>query len=201
MIGAKFAGKGRGHHNGRVRWDSLFADLDAQAAALAVAERAAEIDERTRIETGTIALAERLTQAVGLPLTVRLPGMLLRGSVERVGPDWLLLAEDGGGEIVVALRHLLAVRGAPRFAAGSRSDGVVADRLTMRHALRGIARDRSPVRVLVVDGSLADGTVDRIGGDYVELAAHAAGELRRSGEVRELELIPLRAVVAVRRRL
>ena len=37
-----------------------------------------------------------------------------------------------------------------------------------------------------------DATIDRVGADFVEVATHAAGEVRRRDEVREVELIPLR---------
>jgi hypothetical protein len=48
-----------------MRWDALFADLEAQAEALERAERAAEVDERARIEVGALGLLERLRPAIG----------------------------------------------------------------------------------------------------------------------------------------
>jgi hypothetical protein len=65
--------------------------------------------------------------------------------------------------------------------------------------LRGIVRDRSVVRLHLRDGVILDGTVDRVGGDFLELAMHAAGELRRRKEVREVMVVALAAVVALRR--
>jgi hypothetical protein len=53
--------------------------------------------------------------------------------------------------------------------------------------------------VHLIDGTTADGTIDRIGADFVEIAAHAAGELRRRSEVRDVLVVPLGAVAAVRR--
>ncbi len=43
-----------------MRWDDLFADLEAQAEALLVAERDAEVAELTRLETSRLELARRL---------------------------------------------------------------------------------------------------------------------------------------------
>ena len=41
-----------------MRWDAMCADLEAQAEALAVAERAGEIDERVRAELGALTLRD-----------------------------------------------------------------------------------------------------------------------------------------------
>lgn len=183
----------------RMRWDALFDDLEAQAAALATAQRAAEVDERTRIEVGTLTVTDRLRAAVDARVALRLPADLtVRGTVERVGPDWLLLAEDTGREALVATAALLGVRGLGRQAGTPGSMGVAASRLTLRHALRGVARDRSAVRVHLVEGSV-DATIDRVGADFVDVAVHPVAEPRRGGAVREVEMVPLRAVVAVRR--
>lgn len=186
-----------------MRWDALFEDLEAQAAALATAERAAEIDERTRLELGSVAVADRLRAAIGGRVAARLPaGLTVRGTVERVGPDWLLLAEDTGWEALMPLGAVLGVRGVGRQAAPPDAMTVVEARLTFRHALRGVARDRSAVRIHLVDGTadgVVDATIDRVGADFIDVAVHPAGEPRRGRDVREVEMLPLRAVAAVRR--
>lgn len=183
-----------------MRWDGLFADLEAQAAALEQAERGAEVAERTRGEVGALGLIERLRSATGLSLRLRLPAhLIVNGALIRVGPDWLLLDEDTGREIVVSIRAVLAVRGLARYSASPDTMPAVDSRLGIRHALRGIARDRSVVRVHLADGSTLDGTIDRVGADFAEIASHAAGEPRRRQEVRDVELVPLAALVAVRR--
>jgi hypothetical protein len=65
--------------------------------------------------------------------------------------------------------------------------------------LRGIARDRSTVRLMLVDGSTVDATIDRVGADFLEVATHSAGEPRRRQDVRDIELIPITALATVRR--
>jgi hypothetical protein len=183
-----------------VRWDGLFDDLEAQASALDRAERAAEVEERTRTEIGALRWRDRARAAVGTALRVRLAGGLtVTGVVARVGPDWLLIEEDTGRESVVAAAAVVGLRGLGRHAAVPDSEGVVESRLGLRHALRGIARDRAVVRLQLVDGSTVDATVDRVGSDFVEVAAHGAGEARRRTEVREVELVPLTAIAAVQR--
>jgi hypothetical protein len=183
-----------------MRWDALFDDLEAQAAVLELAERAAEVEERTRGEVGSLTLRDRARASVGTRLRLRLAGQVaLAGTLARVGPDWMLLDEGAAREVVVATTHVLSLRGLGRYSAVPGSTGAVESRLGLRHALRGIARDRSAVRIHLVDGSTADGTLDRIGADFIEAATHSAGELRRRGDVRDVELLPLDAVVAVRR--
>jgi hypothetical protein len=73
--------------------------------------------------------------------------------------------------------------------------------LTVRSALRGIARDRSAVQVHLVDptAGILHGTVDRVGADFVDVAEHPAGEPRRPREVRASVLVPLAALAALRR--
>lgn len=182
-----------------MRWDDLFADLEAQAAALAVAERAGEIEERTRIELGGIGLGDRLSAAVGTPVQVQVSGLALSGTLDRVGTDWLLVDEGAGREALVPLRAVLTVAGLGRSAAVPGSQGAVHARLTLRSALRGVARDRSPLRLHLVDGSAVDTTLDRVGADFVDVALHAPGELRRRDAVRGVRTVPIAAIAAARR--
>lgn len=203
-----------------MRWDALFADLEAQADALAQAERAAEVETRTRGEAATLTVADRLRASVGSPVRLRLGGgLLVSGRLARVGPDWLLLEEGPGREVLVVTAQVLTVRGLGRLTAVPAAVGTagpaafVEARLGLRHALRGIARDRSVVRLLLTgapgaaasgtgtagESGAVDGTIDRVGADFVELAVHAPGEARRHRDVREVELVPLGALVAVRR--
>lgn len=183
-----------------MRWDDLFSDLEAQLEALEGADRSAEIAERPRIEIGSLGLGERLRAASGARLRVRTPGELtVSGTLARTGPDWLLLDEGGGRETLVALSSVLAVSGLPRLAAAPGSGGPLAARLTLRHALRGIARDRSAVRLHLRDATVLDATLDRVGADFVDVALHAPGEPRRRAEVREVQVIPSAAIAVVRR--
>lgn len=182
------------------RWEALFADLESQATALDIAERAVEVEERTRIEVGRIRLLDRMRPAVGTALRLRILGDGgIAGRLVRAGPGWLLVLEAAGREAVIASAAVLSVSGLGRQSAVPESESVVESRLGLRHVLRGIARDRSAVRISVLDGTTIDGTIDRLGADFVEVAEHPAGELRRRDQVREVAVVPLSALTVVRR--
>ena len=180
-----------------MRWDDLFADLEAQAHALSVAERDAEVAELTRLETSRLDLASRLRPALGTDVRVRcLGGMVLAGRLSAIGTGWLLLAEDAGREAFVATAAVVSVAGLGRLAAPGRA---LDARLGIGHALRALARDRSVLRAGLTDSAVVDGTLDRVGADFVEFAVHAAGEPRRRGEVREVLVLPIGALAVLRR--
>jgi hypothetical protein len=182
------------------RWDALFADLEAQAAALEVAERAGEIDERTRIEVAGLSVLDRIRPAVGQPLRIELiDGLVLAGRLRRVGSGWLLLDEGAGREAVVSLAAAALIGGLGRRA--DTAAAALSNRLTLRSVLRAIARDRSGVRVGLVGGAVVDATIDRVGADFVEIARHAPGEVRRREQVRDVQVVPFSAVATVRRSL
>ncbi|HZY75170.1 MAG TPA: hypothetical protein VFE40_02550 [Jatrophihabitantaceae bacterium] len=183
-----------------MRWESMFADLEAQADALEVAERAGEVDERVRAELGTLTLLDRLRPAIGSPVRLRTAGGgVVVGTVSRAGPDWVLLDQDNGREALVRLGAVTAIGGLGRLTAAPDSLDPVTARLGLWFVLRRIARDRSPLTVRLTDGSTLHATVDRVGADFVEAAVHAPGEQRRARAVREELLIPMAALIAVYR--
>jgi hypothetical protein len=51
--------------------------------------------------------------------------------------------------------------------------------------------------VLLHDQQMLTGTVEVVGGDYLEIAEHDRGEARRRAAVRRHRLIPLAAVAVV----
>lgn len=180
-----------------MRWDDLFADLEAQAHALSVAERDAEVAELTRLETSRLTMASRLRPALGEAVRVRcVGGMVLVGRLSAVGAGWLLLDEDAGREAFLAAAAVVSIAGLGRLAAPVPA---LDAGLGIGRALRGLARDRSVVRACLTDSTVIDGTVDRVGADFVELAVHAAGEPRRRQEVREVLVVPISALAVLRR--
>ena len=180
------------------RWSQFFGDLESQVESLAGAEEQGEIAERTRIETGRLGLADRLRPAEGHALEVRCAGLgMLRGRLERVGGDWLLLTEPSGVESLIPAASVIAVTGLGRWS--TVAGGEVDRRLGLRSALRALAQDRATIRVLLVDGGSIAGTVDRVGFDFLELAEHPVGEPRRASSVLRVWTLPLHGIGVIRR--
>lgn len=183
-----------------MRWDELFDDLEAQFDAAQAAELAAEVGDRVRRELSVIRLVDRLRPAIGQQVAVRAAGAgSLEGMLVSVGPDWLLVAEIAHREALVFGPAVLSVGGLAAQSATPDGEGRLAARFTFGFALRGIVRDRSAVTLTYVDGSTTTGTLDRVGADFVEIAEHAPGELRRRDAVRGVRTVPLSAVAVVRR--
>jgi hypothetical protein len=181
-----------------VRWERLFEDLEAQAAALDDADLRSEVAERTRMEVARLSFAQRLHGAVGGEIGLRLlGGQTVRGPAIRCGGDWVLLA--GAEEVLVRHRAVVAATSLPPRATAASGIGVVTSRLSLRAALRAIARDRSRVIIGLVDGTRATGTPDRVGDDWLDLAVHDADQSPRRSEVGMRWTIPLEAVSSVRR--
>jgi len=181
-----------------MRWARLFADLEGQLQAEEAADHANEVASRTRYEVGQLTLVDRLRAAVGHPIRLTCAGAgELSGRLSDMGAGWLLLDEGLGREILVNLSTVAAVHGLGQFSK-SASETVVTRRLDLRHAVRGLARDRSTLQVLLCSGDTLTGTIDRVGSDFAELAEHLPGEFRRPGEVRAVRVVALPAIAAVR---
>ena len=172
--------------------------------------------DRERVAIGAIRATQRLAGSIDRPIRVRLAGGAPSvACCAAVGPDWLLLTEGQGRDCLVALDAVTAVEGLTA-ATGPEISGF-ALRLDLRRALRGLARDRSPVAVATdrmdrwtagsgsgagasgpIGAGELTGTIDRVGADFIEVAVHAAWEPRRAGAVRSVALVPLGGIVLVR---
>jgi hypothetical protein len=182
-----------------MRWEQLFGDLEAQFDAFAEAEALSEVAERQRIEFGGVGLVARLVPAVGARIRATTAAGTVSGTLRRVGPDWLLIDESAGRDVVLPLASVSMVEGLA--AAAGQPLGAIAGKLTLTSALRGLVRDRSPVAVVIPGGdggAELTGTLDRVGADFCELALHPAWEVRRANAVRQVVVIPLGAVMFVR---
>lgn len=182
-------------YRARVRWESLFDDLEAQLAAAEVAERDAELAERTRSAWARTALADRLRATQGQRLDLALDGgERVSGVCRDVAVEWVALATDTGAALV-PLHAVAWVQGVGRAVAPP--PGQVLRRLGLASALRALARDRAVVRLLTGGGEVS-GTIDRVGADHLDVASHPVGEARRAEAVRSVVTVPFAALRVVR---
>ncbi|MET1021991.1 MAG: hypothetical protein ABWX69_07315 [Arthrobacter sp.] len=183
-----------------MRWDALFHDLETQMAAEERRNLDAEITERTRTEEAAVELADRLRGSLGLPIMVHLTtGLAFEGTLSHVGGQALVLDEPRH-QVLVPYTSAVRYLGLTRLAVPEPS--MVRQRLGLASALRGLARDRAALAVLVSDGSAGGttlhGVIDRVGRDYFDLAVTGVDEERRAPNVRQLATIPLHALAGIR---
>lgn len=148
-----------------MRWDKLFADVEALAQAEEHYRFDADVQDRTRAERATVDLAARLLSAIGSELSITtIAGDTIRAEVVDACAQWVLMGPTGPQELIptAAIAHVV---GLPRLAS---EVGEVSRRLGLGHALRALARDR--VRVVVyAQGIQIAGLIGVVGADYVEV--------------------------------
>lgn len=179
-----------------MRWERLFADLEARLEA---GERAAvegETADLVRAERARLVLRDRLRAHVGESLRWSLVtgDPALTGRLLDVGADWVLVASESG-ELLIPIAAVQCVSGLSRFTAPEA--GEVARRLGMGVILRGLARDRALVRVRLRGEQRVTGTIDRVGVDHFDIAVHPDDEPRRDRAVREVRCLLMPAVVGI----
>lgn len=173
-----------------MRWEALFADMEAQLDAARVADLAAEVADLTRAELATVELRDRLRAAQGAQVTILVAGGgTVAGELLEVAAQWVLVGE-GSRRALVPLGAVTAVRGLALRAAPAA--GEVARRLGLGSALRALARDRVTVRV-AIDGAELAGRIERVGSDHLDLAADVEGH-HGTGRVWVVPFAALRVV-------
>jgi hypothetical protein len=176
-----------------MRWDDLFADLEAQAEAEERAAFEADVAELVRAEQARIGLLDRLRAHDGHVLALWLTdGERVAGRVGDVGADWVLV--DDGDAVLIPLAAVTGVEGLGLRVAPA---GDLGSRVSMTFVLRRLAARRLGVRV-TVPGCELTGTIDRVGSDHFDLAVHPFDEPRRSTTVRGVRVVPTSAVVRIR---
>lgn len=150
-----------------MRWERLFEDLEARAAASERAELAAEIDERVIAERAAVALGERLAAHRGRELGVVLVGgSRVRGVLRSVAADGFLMVADGA-ELLVPAHAVAVFEGLERRTAVRTA---VEARLRVTSVLRRLAEQRSPVMVETAAGTVS-GVLVEVGADHVDIDA------------------------------
>ncbi|WP_024367837.1 hypothetical protein [Arthrobacter sp. TB 26] len=183
-----------------MRWDALFDDLETQMAAGARLDLDADVAERTRAEAAAVELADRLRGSLGLLIVVQLAsGSTVEGTLSHAGSQALVLDEPLH-QVLVPYAAAVRYRGLSRVAVPEPSR--VRQRLGLASALRGLARDRAALAVLLTGGSAGEtvlrGVIDRVGRDHLDLAVTGDGEDRRTANVRQVATIPFGALAGIR---
>ncbi|MFQ6172821.1 hypothetical protein ACK8HX_14520 [Oryzobacter sp. R7] len=188
-----------------MRWERLFADLEAQLAAGERRELDDEVAERTRRERALVTLDARLASAVGTPVVLGLveggPGGARRvqGDLADLGDGWVLLRAPAGRDLLVPLAAVATV-GALAPSAGPGAPAA-ARRFGLGHALRALSRDRATVAVrLRGGGAPLVGTIDAVGADHLDLAEHPEGMPRRREHVTTTTTVATAALLVVESR-
>lgn len=177
-----------------MRWERLFADLEAQVEAARALDRQAAAADLTRAEAATVPLTDRLRGLRGKSVRAALvTGRDVEGEVREVFPEWVLLAVSGR-EAILPLRAVeswvgLGADAAPptvseasawlRPPGGGAQPGPaggseavrrrpVGAMLGLGQALRRLSRDRA---VVVVQTASREhhGRIDRVGSDHLDL--------------------------------
>lgn len=181
----------------RMRWSDFFADLESQLQFEqwhAVEQEAAEL---TRGMWADITLMDRLRPALGQSIRLILQdGRMHQVTLQAVGPTWVG-GLDEAGAVMIPGEAILAVDADLRRAhipikplrAGP----------TISAVYRGLARRREALQVVSRDGTvLAEGTIDRVGKDHIDVALHARDEFRRAAAVRGRRVIAFETILLVR---
>lgn len=181
-----------------MRWEQLFADMEAQLAAAGQQALEEEAAEQARAEYSRVRVADRLRVRHGEPVRVLLTGAVpVEGRVRALGAGWVAL-EDRGTELLVPWAAALWWESLGR--GWEPAEQGVAPRLGLAHALRALARARARVRVRLAGGGPLgelEGTVDAVGADFFDLTLHPDDDYRRRGSVTAVRTVPFGALVCV----
>jgi hypothetical protein len=182
-----------------MRWDALFADLEAEAEAEAAVERRTEVADRIRAEHGRLRLIDRLQPFLADPkrlVRIGLPASdAITGAVLSLGADWVLLGQQGTeAELLVPLAVVQWIDGLGPASAEPGWEGQVGARFSLRIALRRIAGERSPVALTLVSGHVRHGRLARVGADHIVLKG-----VDERGRAAAGTTVPLTAIAYLRR--
>lgn len=185
-----------------MRWTDLFDDLEAQLAAQQAAELRGEVVEHTRANLGRVALSERYLADLGRAVRLVLRGgPVLEGTLTEIGREWIVLEHQDSSRVhesLVVTASVVTVQGLSGRSDPGRT-GQVQRSLGLRQVLRALSRDRSVVRVHLVEAATLTGTIDRVGADHLDLSAHPADLPRRTREIQSRVTVPYVALACVSR--
>ncbi|MFJ2144172.1 MULTISPECIES: hypothetical protein [unclassified Arthrobacter] len=181
-------------YSGRMRWDSLFDDLEAQLAEQSRAQLREEIAENIRVERATAELLPTLMRFYGHELSLRLAGgSELRAKLGPCATDYICLETEQAQWVIrsgAIESFALPPRRAP--AVERRAPG---RSVKFSSVLRGLLRDRARCHVFGRAGSsMAEGTLTQVAKDFLIILVHPRDEFARAQQASTQLLIPLDAI-------
>lgn len=160
-----------------------FADLELEAEGLHLDQRATDAADLGTAEYAGVTLVGRLLGSVGVDVVLRLHGGLaVSGRLARATEGFVIV--DGAATWLVPAGAVVTCTGLSGHSVPEEARTVLA-RLSLASALRRLADERAGCRVHLRDGSHVEGSVLRVGADFVELAGART------------EVVPLPAIAAV----
>jgi len=174
----------------------VFEELEAEFEAGLRHEAEQEAVAAIRAEVGATPLWEQVARRIGADAVVRAGSRTLRGTVVASYPDFFALQGHDGGQHLIRF-PAVSVALSPGRAALQPAPDRGQRRYHFVLALRELARRREPVRVELADGDTAEGTIEAVGSDYLELAEHEVGEARREAAVRARRFAAFAAIAFV----
>lgn len=189
---------GTTRYSGAMRWEALFADLEGELAAQRWEEIEATAAELTRGERAQISLGQRLQSAVGSEVRVGLAhGGSVTMTLQSAAPQWLG-GYDGAGSLIVATHAIETVDADLNRAAPPEAYHRVG--ASFSAVCRSLSRRRETVSISSVSGRvLAEGRIDVVGADYLEIAPALSWDgSRRRGSRRALPFAAIQTMRAHR---
>jgi hypothetical protein len=183
-----------------MRWTALFEDMEAQLVEAETLALESEVSERSRADAGSVGLADRLRGSLGGSIAVHLvSGSTFAGTLSHVGAESLVL-DEVAHQVLVPLAAVSHYGGIGRVAVFESS--AVRSKIGLASALRGLARDRAPLTVLLAKGDSGEqrltGVIDRVGRDFIDLAVTPLGEARRASGILDVATVTFGALRALR---
>lgn len=189
-----------GPYAGAMRWNALFEDMEAQLAEAETLALASEVSERSRADLALVGLSDRLRGSLGGAIGIHLvSGSTFTGTLSHVGAESLVV-DEVTHQVLVPFAAVSHYSGIGRLAVSERS--TARSRVGLASALRGLARDRAPLTVILAKGETGEqrlpGVIDRVGRDFVDLAVTLPGEARRASGIVDVATVPFGALRALR---
>lgn len=176
--------------------EKLFRDFEVQIKAERQKEIELDARELQRAEYARIQHLDRLAAQLGQELTVAVEGaQVYTGELQALGSGWIQMRSQT--ENVLIPQHALVWwEGGSRFS--SVDAGSVKRQLTLGYALRALCSARLPVRIFHTSDSLTtEGTIERVGLDFIEVAVHGIEGNFRSKHILGYRMLSVSQIGAV----